>query len=267
MLKFSKSCPLLVTFLYTIAFPAGAETFPDERPQVVVSVYNDAGVSVTVLLQAQQEAAKIFDRAGLNVAWQNCSGSTNHVGPGALVRPDERSSPGLEQGSSADLGHDGFPASNLAGLRPVGRVGAPPTWFGSETLACASVEWPTHLAVRVVSGSRLATNEVFGVAFLSADGEGCYSDVFYDRVMELHANWNVSLPDTLGNVMAHELGHLLLGSNSHSGMGIMRAHWQSEELRRLSLGGLWFTNQQADHMTGKLHRARPAGELAARSSY
>jgi hypothetical protein len=118
-----------------------------------------------------------------------------------------------------------------------------------------------------VSGSRLATNEVFGVAFLSADGEGCYSDVFYDRVMELHANWNVSLPDTLGNVMAHELGHLLLGSNSHSGMGIMRAHWQSEELRRLSLGGLWFTNQQADHMTGKLHRARPAGELAARSSY
>ncbi len=52
--------------------------------------------------------------------------------------------------------------------------------------------------------------------------------------------------------MAHELGHLLLGSNSHSGMGIMRAHWQSEELRRLSRGGLWFTNEQADRMTGKL---------------
>ena len=200
----------------------------------------------TVLAQAEQEAAKIFDRAGLRVVWQECS--SNHVGPDALVRAGERSSL---------LGQESSSASNPAGLRPAGRVGAPaPTWFGLETSDCASFEWPTHLAVRVVSRSQLTTSEVFGVAFLSADGEGCYSDIFYDRVMELHANWNVSLADTLGNVMAHELGHLLLGSNSHSGMGIMRAHWQSEELRRLSRGGLWFTNEQADRMTGKLHRAR-----------
>ena len=144
-------------------------------------------------------------------------------------------------------------------------MGAPaPTWFGLETSACVSFEWPTHLAVRVVSRSQLTTSEVFGVAFLSARGEGCYSDIFYDRVTELHANCHVSLADALGNVTAHESGHLLLGSNSHSGMGIMRAHWQSEELRRLSRGGLWFTNEQADRMTGKL---RPEGELAARSGY
>ena len=88
------------------------------------------------------------------------------------------------------------------------------------------------------------------MAFLSAEGTGCYSDVFYDRATELHANWNVGLADILGNVMAHELGHLLLGSNSHAGTGIMRAHWQGEELRRLSQGGLWFTNEQGDHMRG-----------------
>jgi hypothetical protein len=252
VLQFSKVCLLLVTFLCTIAFPAGAETFPDERPQVIVSVYDDAGVPATVLAQAEQEAAKIFDRAGLHVIWKECS--LNHGGPDALARAGERSSPGLGQESSSDLGHERSPASNPAG-------------FGLENLACASVEWPTHLAVRVVPRSRLATNEVFGVAFLSARGEGCYSDIFYDRVMELHVDWTVSLADTLGNVMAHELGHLLLGSNSHSGMGIMRAHWQNEELRRLSRGGLWFTNEQADRMTGKLNRARPAGELAAHSGY
>jgi hypothetical protein len=90
------------------------------------------------------------------------------------------------------------------------------------------------------------------VAFLSAEGKGCYSDVFYDRATELHANWNVGLADILGNVMAHELGHLLLGSNSHAGTGIMRAHWQGEELRHLSRGSLWFTNEQGDHMRGNL---------------
>jgi hypothetical protein len=94
VLQFSKACLLLVTFRLTIAFPAGAETRPDERPQLVVSVYNDAGVSAPVLLQAEQEAAKIFDRAGLDVVWQNCSTSPNHVGPDTLVRSGERSSPG-----------------------------------------------------------------------------------------------------------------------------------------------------------------------------
>ena len=245
MLEFSKACLFLVTFRLTIAFPAVAETHPDERPQLVVSVYNDAGVSAPVLLQAEQEAAKIFDRAGLDVVWQNCSTSSNHVGPDALVRADERSSPGSEQ--------QGSPALNRAGFRPAGWVGAQApadTWSGLENLDCATIEWPTHLAVRVMHGR--STSEVFGVAFLSADGAGCYSDVFSDQAMELHASWNVALADILGNVMAHELGHLLLGSNSHSGIGIMRAHWQGEELRRLARGSLWFTNEQADRMRGRL---------------
>jgi hypothetical protein len=237
--QFSKACLLLVTFVGAIAFPAWAETDPDERPQVVVSVYNDAGVAAAVLVQAEQEAAKIFDRAGLDVIWKACSPSRDRVGPDAPVRVKERSSPGSESGQ--------------AGLRPAGRVGEPaPTQSGLESLDCASFEWPTHIAVRIVSQSRRWKNEVFGVAFLSAEGTGCYSDVFYERAMELHTNWNVSLADILGNVMAHELGHLLLGSNSHNGMGIMRERWQGEELRRLSRGSLSFTSEQAGHMRGGL---------------
>jgi hypothetical protein len=257
VLQSSKTCLLLVTLWLAFAFPAKAESYPEKKPVVTVSVYNDAGVTLTVLEHAEQEAAKIFDRAGLDVIWKECP--MGHVGPDALVRAGERSSPDLKEESS--------PASNPAGLRPAGRVRAPaPTWFGSGTSDCATVEWPAHIALRVVPRSRVATGEVFGVAFLSADGEGCYSDVFYDRVTELHANWNAALADTLGSVMAHELGHLLLGSNSHSGMGIMRARWQNEDLRRLSRGSLVFTNEQADRMSARMKRTRPA-ELTARSSY
>jgi len=253
VLQIPKACLLLVTFRLTIAFPAMAGTRPDERPQLVVSVYNDADVAAAVLVQAEQAAAKIFDRAGLNVAWQNCSPSPNHVGPDALVRAGEQSSP------------TSGPASNPAGLRPPGRVGAPaPTWSGLENLDCAIVEWPTHLAVRVVPGR--STSEVFGVAFLSADGEGCYSDVFFDQAMELHATWSVALAEILGTVIAHELGHLLLGSNSHSGVGIMRAHWQGEELRRLSRGGLGFTNEQAGDMRGKVIAPRSTQTTASTRS-
>jgi hypothetical protein len=196
-----------------------------------------------------------FDEAGLNIAWRNCSSPRNHVGRDALVRAGERSSPGVW----------GVDQPNAAGFRPTGRVGAPaPT---RSELDCASFDWPTRLAVRIVPRSERSTSEVFGAAFLSDEGTGCYSDIFYDRATKLHADWNVGLSDLLGNVIAHELGHLLLGSNSHSRAGIMRAHWQSEELNLLSRGNLWFTREQGEHMRGKLNRGRPAVVLAARSSF
>jgi hypothetical protein len=45
----------------------------------------------------------------------------------------------------------------------------------------------------------------------------------------------------LGHVIAHEVGHLLLGTNSHSQDGIMSAEWSGSELRRLAKGALLFT--------------------------
>jgi hypothetical protein len=146
-----------------------------------------------------------------------------------------------------------------------GRVEAPaPTPSG---LDCVSFAWPTRLAVRISPRSLSSAGEVFGMAFLSDEGSGCYSDVFYDRSLELHSDWNISLSDILGNVIAHELGHLLLGSHSHSRAGIMRAHWQGEELHRLARGNLWFTSEQASHLRGKLNAASHPVALTARSSF
>jgi hypothetical protein len=56
----------------------------------------------------------------------------------------------------------------------------------------------------------------------------------------------------LGHVAAHEIGHLLLGTNSHSPGGIMRAHWRMEELARAKKGLLLFTKSQSHRMTEKL---------------
>ena len=252
MLPFSKIWPLLVgTLLMPLTFPASAETPGNGNSQLTVSVYDDAGVPAAVLIQAEQKAARIFDRAGVNVIWANCSSSSTkqQVGPDALVPAGERSSSGFgpaESGLTAD------------GLQEAGRVGTPaPTWSGLADRGCSKFEWPTNLALRVVPRSAGSVNDVFGVAFLSAEGTGCYSDVYYDRAINLHVDWNLSLTDILGTVMAHELGHLLLGSNSHTPLGIMRGHWQPEELRRLARGGLLFTAEQGHHMQGKLSSERP----------
>ncbi len=216
MLQVPKTCLLSVTFLLWFTFPAWPETYLDERPQVVVSVYNDADVAPTVLAQAEREAAKIFDRAGVEVVWANCA---------------------TQEVRSTDAG------------------------------GCVRFDWPAHLALRILPRSLLSTNEVFGVAFLSLEGTGCYSNVFYDRAMALHADWKVGLRDILGNVMAHELGHLLLGSNAHAPAGIMRAHWQGEELRRMARGNLLFTAEQGEQMRGNLMAGRPSLVVAAQLSY
>ena len=49
----------------------------------------------------------------------------------------------------------------------------------------------------------------------------------------------------LGCVLAHELGHLLLGNGSHSSTGIMQPQWSHEQIRQAMMGGLLFTPEQA----------------------
>jgi hypothetical protein len=242
VLQFSKAYLLLGTFLLLHPFHAWSETPSNARPQVAVSVFDDVGISNTLLVQSEQAATEIFDRAGLDVVWQNCP--TTHVGPGALVRSGELSSPNSESGSESEL------KSNRAGLRPIRRAGAP---AGVESSECTRIDWPEHLALRIVDQPVRSTSaEVFGTAFLSAEGIGTYTDIFYDRAVKLHSEWNVELGGILGTVMAHELGHLLLGLNSHSRAGIMKARWGSEELRHMSWGTLGFTNQQGNSMQLKL---------------
>ena len=64
----------------------------------------------------------------------------------------------------------------------------------------------------------------------------------------------------LGHVMAHEIAHLLLGTNSHSASGIMRAHWYAQELASADRGALLFTPDQARAMTERLRESKQNAE-------
>jgi len=119
---------------------------------------------------------------------------------------------------------------------------------------CNSPAGPKHLALRIVPHAWKSSDTIFGVAFLSESGTGAYGDVFYDSVEKLYRDWGVSLPRVLGHVMAHELGHLLLGSNGHSRDGIMRPSWHGNDLQRASKGSLLFSPEQAKSMRDRLSR-------------
>jgi hypothetical protein len=74
---------------------------------------------------------------------------------------------------------------------------------------------------------------------------GRVANVFYHRVEELARKGQYFEFQILGKAIAHEIGHLLLGSIGHSATGIMKAKWNREDLTPTSLGSLRFTSQQA----------------------
>jgi hypothetical protein len=63
--------------------------------------------------------------------------------------------------------------------------------------------------------------------------------------------------------MAHELGHLLLGMNSHSRQGIMQAHWTDQQLGQMSKGILKFDQRQAKAIGARLTRTDAVPQIAA----
>lgn len=122
------------------------------------------------------------------------------------------------------------------------------TW--SRDVACTNLPDPLDLTVNVLPFSRSQASRPRGDVFGDAieDGEqGFGSDawIFIDRIKSLVVERELSLAQLLGHVLAHELGHMLLGANSHSGMGLMRAKWSSRELQAADHGGLFFSASES----------------------
>lgn len=169
---------------------------PGLRKSINVSVYDDAGLGLKTVKQAEEVASYVFLRAGIVVGWRTCSvaGKLTHIE------------------------------------------------------SCAKAEYPNDLVVHFVRRPRNLKLDAAGVAYLNADGSGCYSDVFVEPVEELHREFSVSMANVLGQAAAHEIGHLLLGNNSHSPAGIMRAHWHRGDLVKADQGVLQFDDKQAGTM-------------------
>jgi hypothetical protein len=127
-----------------------------------------------------------------------------------------------------------------------------------EWLECPCAQNPSSadLMLRIIPqlfGSVRADfrEDHLGFAPSSEDG-GVLATIFFHRVEAL-TKGRATAP-LLGNAIAHELGHLLLGSNAHSATGIMQAHWNRELLKLANRGLLRFTPEQA-----ALLRVRIAG--------
>jgi len=73
--------------------------------------------------------------------------------------------------------------------------------------------------------------------------------IFYDRVAAIQTNPS---PTLLGFAMAHEIGHVLIGIDSHSLSGVMRAHWDEHDYARIFAHVLTFAPEDAEAMRSRV---------------
>jgi len=164
-------------------------------------------------------------------------------------------------------------AQNVA-TRILDRTGIETVWLDCSLAAdgqhlipdCALPATPTDIILRLVPTSQ-ATRAHFGDATLgiaapSEKNTTASASVFCDRVEKLSKGGHASLAVILGHAAAHEIGHLLLGSNSHSPFGLMRGSWSRQDLQRASGDDLLFTPSQGLLMRQKvLERSESAGTV------
>ncbi len=144
----------------------------------------------------------------------------------------------------------------------------------SSTADCSSTGSPLGLVVNLLPyamSQRLHQGGgVLGFA-LEASGKdfGFIASVFYDVAKDRAAEHQQDLGELLGDAIAHELGHLLLGTSSHSGWGLMSAFWSGNQLRRASQGCLAFSDREAERIQAALSAralaATARGEVAESS--
>lgn len=101
---------------------------------------------------------------------------------------------------------------------------------------CDAPMAPGELAIRIVRlpGPRRYEGPLpLGDAMLDGrSGSGVLATIYIDRVEWLAHETSSDSRILLGRAIAHELGHLLLASTAHGPVGLMRAFWSNEEVRR-----------------------------------
>ena len=185
-----------------------------EMRALTLRIYNYVGLEDAVLHDAQRESERILRQVGIQTAWLDCPISAEEM---------------------------------------------------ETNRSCAAKPSANHLIVKLLpkamSKKFRMPRGIFGFAMPTAKGRpGDAISLFYERVVDLayHGGVGTSFADAqaliLGHMTAHEVGHLLLGPDSHSSSGVMSFPWSRRTLTNMERGRLKFSDAERGAMHRELDR-------------
>jgi hypothetical protein len=143
------------------------------------------------------------------------------------------------------------------------RAGVATRWIdcpvgSSGTGACSSpgstLDFVVNLLPESMSDRLRLPGGVLGSAIEGSGKDfGFFASVFYDVAKDRAAEHRVDFGEFLGNAIAHELGHLLLGTSSHSGRSLMSAFWSGNQFRLVAQGGLAFSAPEVKRIQASMN--------------
>lgn len=106
-----------------------------------------------------------------------------------------------------------------------------------------------------------------GFTALVPDG-AVYAAVFRDRVRKAANTARCTEDVILGDAIAHEIGHVLLGTAEHAKAGLMKAHWDLSDLKLAEADLLRFAPNECARMRAAAIRRHggATGPLSARAA-
>ena len=132
-------------------------------------------------------------------------------------------------------------------------VGIDPIWRPCHATGCISRPKPREIAIRFVKATSFSEPGSLGFAAVDiAERAGTLATIYVDRVDRLADLSGGDRGELMGLAMAHEIGHLLLGTADHAAVGLMRATWRGDEIRRKLPLDWMFNQSEADEMRLRL---------------
>ena len=160
----------------------------------------------------------------------------------------------------AAVGPDTMVSAEKASSRIMQRAGVRLIWRNcGQRDVCEVLPDENPLVLRIVQGS---FGDRLACSFVTQAG-GSNAVVGFGNVQRLAASSGIPLPQVLAAVLAHEVGHLLLGP-AHSRIGLMHSSWDTRDLSHLGQGQLKFDFDQSSRLQSALRaRSHPAPSLLA----
>lgn len=117
-------------------------------------------------------------------------------------------------------------------------------------------EWnPAYLQLRIRKSSTVreagVTSEAMGFILTMEKNDAV---VLFDEIRNRAATLNVDPIVPLGVTMAHEMGHLLLQSATHSLTGVMKPRWLAKDLVAAERGNLTFSREEGRSLQNAIMR-------------
>jgi hypothetical protein len=138
------------------------------------------------------------------------------------------------------------------------RVGVRIVWRDGEPGTVAASGSPVTIQIRFTREVSDASREALAYA-LPFGEEGVAIHVMYDRIRWVARRSSREAP-ILAHVLAHEIGHVLEGTNAHAPAGVMKAHWNGQDYDAMERKPLEFTSLDVEMIRDglNLRKARNA---------